>query len=102
MPVTLQVLYPISEGATFDYDYYTTTHFGIVKEILGGNGMTSDSASKGLAGGPDVASPFFAIWTGVFPDMATLEGALAVAGPVLADIPNYTNVAPQMMIGETL
>lgn len=102
MPATVQVLYPVSDGATFDYDYYTTTHFALVKKVLGANGMTSDSASKGLAGGPDVPSPFFAIWTGVFPDMATLQGALAEAGPVLADIPNYTNVQPQMVIGETL
>ena len=60
------------------------------------------SASKGLAGGPDTPPDFHAVATLTFKDMDTLQAALAVADPVLADIPNFTNSQPQMLIGEVL
>ena len=46
MTATLQVLYPTGDGTTFDYDYYTATHFGIVETQLG-----PCSARAGLAQG---------------------------------------------------
>jgi uncharacterized protein (TIGR02118 family) len=101
MSVTLQVLYPISNGSTFDFDYYTATHFPLVGEHMGPH-IEAISASKGLAGGPDTPPAFHAVATLTFADMDKMQAALAVAGPVLADIPNFTNSAPQMLIGEVL
>jgi hypothetical protein len=37
-----------------------------------------------------------------FDDMDKLHAALEVAGPVLADIPNFTNTEPKMLIGEVI
>ena len=99
MAMTVQVVYPVGEGKTFDYDYYFSTHKDLVDTHFGANGMTEGFASRGVAGGPDTPSPFFAIFTARFPDEATMNAALAAAGPVMADLPNFTNVAPQMMIG---
>ncbi len=101
MPVTLQVLYPVAEGTTFDHDYYATTHMGLVMEHMGPH-LSSAQASKGLAGGPDTPAGYYAIATLAFADQAALDSAMEVAGPVLADIPNYYNAAPQMLIGEVL
>ena len=107
MSVALQVLYPISEGSSFDFDYYSETHFPLVGEHMGPH-IDAVSASKGLAGGPDVPPAFHAVETLTFRDMGALQSALAVLGPVLglgpelADIPNFTNSAPQMLIGEVL
>lgn len=101
MSVSLQVLYPFSTDATFDHDYYTATHIPLVGEHMGAH-IQSTSISKGIAGGPDVPAGFYVVATMVFAAMENLQAALEVAGPVLADIPNFTNVAPQMLIGEII
>lgn len=101
MHVSLQVVYPVADDTTFDYDYYFSTHMEIVDEHFGPH-LAGATASKGIAGGPDRPSPFYAIATLVFADQAALEAALANGGPVIGDIPNFTDSKPQMMIGEVV
>ncbi len=101
MAVSLQVLYPISEGSTFDYDYYAKTHLGLVEQHLGPF-LEMVLVTKGHAGGPDTPPAFYAIATMTFADQAAFDGAMGATGPVLADIPNYTNCTPQMLIGEVI
>jgi len=100
MALTLQVLYPITDGSTFDDDYYASTHMGLVRAHMGPY-IKSTVVTKGLAGGPDTPPAFHAVATMVFADQGALDAAMAVAGPVLADIPKFTNAAPQMLIGQT-
>ncbi|GAA6181262.1 MULTISPECIES: EthD family reductase [unclassified Shimia] len=99
MAVSLQVLYPVGEGTTFDHDYYSATHMALVAEHMGAH-IVSAQASKGLAGGPDVPPPFHAIATITFTDQAAMNAAMGASGPVMADIPNFTNVQPQVLIGQ--
>lgn len=101
MSVSLQVLYPVGDNTQFDYDYYTTTHIPLVGEHMGAH-IDSTSISKGLAGGPDVPAGFHAVATMIFTSMDNLQAGLGVAGPVLADIPNFTNSEPKMLIGEII
>ena len=101
MSVSLQVLYPVADNTHFDYDYYTATHLPLVGEHMGAQ-IQSTSISKGLAGGPDVPAGFHAVATMVFVSMENLQAALEAAGPVLADIPNFTNSEPKMLIGEII
>ncbi len=101
MAVSLQVLYPVGEGTTFDHDYYATTHMALVGEHMGAH-IASAQASKGLAGGPDVPAPFHAIATLTFADKSAMDAAMERADPVMADIQNFTNVQPQILIGEIL
>lgn len=101
MAVSMQVLYPVADGTTFDFDYYGSTHMALVQEHFGAH-MQSAQASKGLAGGPDTPPPYHAIATLVFDSQDDLNAAMANAGPVLGDIPNFTNVQPQVLIGEVL
>jgi len=100
MPITLQVLYPIADETHFDDAYYASTHMDLVNEHMGAHIQTT-VVTKGLAGGPDTPPAFHATATMVFADQAALDAAMAQAGPVLADIPNFTNTAPQMLIGQT-
>ncbi len=90
MAASLQVLYPVGDDTHFDHDYYTTTHIPLVGEHMGEH-IASTSISKGLAGGPDVPAGFYVVATMVFASMDNLQAALEVAGPVLADIPKFTN-----------
>ncbi|MEP1931286.1 MAG: EthD family reductase [Roseibium sp.] len=101
MAVTLQVLYPIKPDTHFDQEYYVSTHMSLVRQHLGPF-LVSAQASKGLAGGPNTPPEYYAIATMVFANPEKLEDAMAVADPVLADIPNYTNTQPKILIGEVL
>lgn len=101
MSVSLQVLYPVADNTNFDHDYYTATHIPLVGEKMGSH-IESASISKGIAGGPDVPAGFYVVATMVFASMENLQATLEVAGPVLADIPNFTNVEPKMLIGEII
>lgn len=101
MSVSLQVLYPISDGTTFDVDYYKAIHLPLVSEHMGDH-IDSVLVTYGLAGGPDVPPGYHAVASMVFANQEALNAALGVAKPVLNDIPNFTNVAPQMLIGEVI
>ncbi|KIC17002.1 EthD family reductase [Leisingera sp. ANG-Vp] len=101
MPVSLQVIYPVSEESRFDHGYYASTHMELVDAHIAPH-TQSIVVTKGLAGGPDVPPPFHAVATMVFTDQAALDAAMQAAGPALADIPNFTNVQPQILIGEVV
>lgn len=101
MAVSLQVLYPVGDDTTFDFDYYSTKHMEIVGSSMGPH-IDAVVVTKGLAGGPDTPPAFHAIATITCKDQATLDAMLAAAEPALADIPNFTNVQPQMLIGEVI
>ncbi|MFL4470279.1 EthD family reductase [Tateyamaria armeniaca] len=100
MAITLQVLYPVTDGSHFNDAYYAKTHMGLVDAHMGQH-IQDMVVTKGMAGGPDTPAAFHAIATFVFADKADLDAALAAAGPVLADIPKFTNATPQMLIGQT-
>jgi uncharacterized protein (TIGR02118 family) len=101
MAITLQVLYPVGPDTHFDYDYYFEKHFKVVGDCIGSE-ISSTHVVKGLAGGPDVPPPFYAIATMEFASQKNLENAMANVGPAIDDIANFTNVQPQMLIGETV
>ncbi|KIC11841.1 ethyl tert-butyl ether degradation protein EthD [Leisingera sp. ANG-M1] len=101
MPVSLQVIYPVSAESRFDHGYYAATHMALVDEYIAPH-TQSIIVTKGLTGGPDVPAPFHAVATMVFADQAALDAAMQAAGPALADIPNFTNVQPQILIGDVV
>lgn len=101
MAMSLQVMYPIADDTTFDYDYYFATHMKLVAQYMGTN-LQSTFVTKGLAGGPKTPPGFYAIATMVFGDQAAMDAAMAASGPVLADIPNFTNCQPQMLVGQVV
>lgn len=101
MPVSLQVIYPVSEDSTFDHAYYAATHMALAGEHMGPH-METSLVTKGLAAGPGVPAPFHAIATFTFADKDAMKAAMKASGPVMADIANFTNVEPQVLIGETI
>ena len=99
MAITLQVLYPVADGTHFNDAYYASTHMNLVTEHMGQH-IQHAVVTKGMAGGPDTPPAFHAIATFVFADKNALDATLAASAPVLADIPNFTNATPQMLIGQ--
>lgn len=102
MTITVHVAYPRTEDARFDFDYYSRKHMPLVKAQLGAAGMTAFTASRGIAGLPDEAPPFFVVATLTFPDEETLQTAIGTADEVVADIANFTDVQPQFLIGSVM
>ena len=101
MAVSLQVIYPVTDGTHFDYDYYLSTHMALVGEHMGPH-IQSTLVTKGIAGGPDTPSPVYAVASIVFADQDAMNAAMAASGPVMGDLPNFTDVAPQVVIGEVV
>jgi len=101
MSVSLQVIYPISEGTDFDFDYYLGTHMPLVAEHMGPH-IDRTLVTKGLAGGPKTPPGHYAVATMVFADAAAMDAAMRASGPVMADVANFTNVQPQILVGEVI
>ena len=101
MTVSLQVLYPVTKATSFDHDYYATTHMALVGEHMGPH-LTSTHVVKGLAAGGEAPAGFYAIATMNFADEAAMQAALAAGGPVLADISNYYNGQPEILVGTVI
>ncbi len=101
MSVSLQVIYPIGTETHFDFDYYVGTHLPLVGEHMGSH-IERTVVTKGIAGGSEAPAGHYAIATIMFEDQDAMNDAMSKAGPVLADLPNFTNVKPQMLIGEVI
>lgn len=92
--IRVTVNYPQTEGATFDHDYYRATHIPLCLSSW----PTAKSASidKGV-NGPNVAAVHF-----TFDSMEAFQAALGspATAAVMADVANYTTIAPVMQISE--
>lgn len=102
MALSLQVIYPADDGSKFDMDYYLGTHMPLVGQHMGAH-IEQVLLTKGLAGGaPGAPAPFHAVATMTFADQSALDAALSKAQPVIADIANFTDSKPEMMVGEVI
>ena len=91
--IRLTVSYPSTEGATFDHDYYRNKHVPLAVKAWGLDGAEID---KGVDG-PYVAAVHFK-----FESLEALNAAMGGAGTgeVLADVANYTSIAPVLQTSE--
>ena len=91
--IRLTVLYPTTEGATFDHDYYRDKHVPLAVKTWGLDGAEID---KGVSG------PYLAAVHFTFESNEALQKALTAegTGAVMADIANYTNSTPVTQISE--
>ena len=82
--IRLSVFYPSTEGATFDHDYYRNSHIPLCVKTWG-------------LDGPNVAAVHFK-----FASPEALQAAMGAAGTadILADVPNYTSIAPVLQTSE--
>ena len=91
--IRLSVYYPKTEGASFDHDYYRDKHVPLAVQTWGLDGAEID---KGVDG-PHVAAVHFK-----FESLEALGSAMGVDGTadVLADVANYTTIAPVLQTSE--
>jgi len=94
--IKVSVLYPAGEGSTFDLDYYKAKHVEIVNRTLK---PTRFDIDKGIDG-----QPFMAVGHLYFDSLEAMQAGMGSpdAGEAIADIPNFTNVQPQLQISEVV
>jgi uncharacterized protein (TIGR02118 family) len=100
--VRISVLYPNEPGKKFDHDYYINKHMKLVRDRLGAFGVVRTEVDKGMAGGaPGSTAPYVAIGHVYANALAEFQKGMGQHGQeIMADIPNYTNIQPQMQISE--
>jgi uncharacterized protein (TIGR02118 family) len=101
--IKVSVMYPFSEGKTFDMEYYENKHMPMVAEFLGSN-LVKYTIEKGLASGiPNTPLPFMAIGTFYVKDLAAYQAAIAPnRDAIRADFPNYRNATPVILVSEVV
>ncbi len=101
--VRLAILYPNAPGARFDMKYYVERHMAGAHQMLAAYGLRRvevDRAVGTVGGGP---APYACIGYFYFESADALQRGLEAHGATLAaDVPNYTDIAPQLQIGEVM
>jgi uncharacterized protein (TIGR02118 family) len=101
--IKISVMYPFAEGKTFDMEYYETKHMPMVAGFLGSN-LVKYTIEKGLASGiPNQPLSYLAIGTFYVKSLSDYQAAIAPnRDAIRADFPNYTNVAPIILVSEVV
>jgi uncharacterized protein (TIGR02118 family) len=91
--IRLSVYYPAADGAKFDHDYYRDKHVPLCTSTWNIKDVEID---RGVDG-PYVAAVHFK-----FPSQEALQAAMAGegTGAILADVANYTDIAPVIQTSE--
>lgn len=99
--IKVSVMYPSSDGCTFDMAYYCDKHMPMVQELCG-EACKGISAEQGIGGGrPGEPATYVAIGQLLFDSVDAFQAAFGPhAGTIMADIPNYTNTTPTVQISE--
>ena len=99
--IRLTGLYRDTSNSEFDFDYYLSTHMPLVKKRLADFGMGDFEVERGIEAADGEVAPYICI---VHIEFLTIEGfkrGFERHGKELsADVPNYTNIAPEMQISE--
>jgi uncharacterized protein (TIGR02118 family) len=98
--IRLTIMYPESEGATFDMDYYINNHIAMVKEKCAP--AIKECTVEQCLDGPEPASYRVIARIGV----DTMEDFLTYVAPndpvFAADLPNFTNIRPVIQVNEVI
>lgn len=97
------VLYPNSDSATFDLDYYRNKHLPMVTELVG-DALISTQVDAGLAGGaPGLAPTYIAMGHLTFASIEAFQEAfIPHQAAVAADLENYTNTRPTLQFSQII
>ena len=92
--IRVSVFYPTTEGATFDHDYYRDVHVPLAMKAWG---LDEAEIDRGIDG-PNVAAVHLK-----FESLDAMGEAMAgpLTGDVLADVANFTTIAPVLQTSET-
>lgn len=101
--VCISVFYANASGKKFDHEYYARTHMPLVMARCKAFGLIRYEIDTGLAGrAPGSPAPFVCIGRLYFDTLEGFQQAMAAHGPeILGDVPNYTDIEPQLQVSQT-
>lgn len=93
--IRMSVLYPRTDGATFDHDYYRDRHVPLCRDTWHPARVEID---KGLDG------PYVAAVHLFFESPEAMQAALAGPGTaaIIEDVANYTSITPVQQLSEVV
>jgi len=95
-------MYAGAPGKKFDWDYYMKKHIPAVRQLVG-HGLVRVEVDKGIGSAqPGAAAPFVAIAYMYFNTMEDMLKVQSQSGASMADIPNFTDIQPQIQISEMM
>ena len=101
--IKVSVMYPNRPGSRFDHAYYRDTHMPLVKERMGER-CKFYTVDKGLSSDTPGSAPTYVGMCHIYCD--SVEAFQAGFGPhakeIMADIANYTDIAPVVQISEVV
>jgi uncharacterized protein (TIGR02118 family) len=102
--IRVSVLYAVGENNKFDMDYYLQKHMPMVRERLSAGGLVRAEIDKGLSGAvPGSPPPYAAAAHLYFNSIPEFQAAfMSSAAEIMGDVPNYTDVQPQVQISEII
>ena len=99
--IRITVSYPAREGARFDHGYYQQQHASLIRAQLGAHGLRRLEIDQVLSDGAGKSAPVVAAAHMLFDDLPAFKAAMAAGGKVLAaDLPNYTDITPLVLISQ--
>ena len=100
--IKVTVLYPNESGEKFDWDYMTGKHVPMVGQLLESGGLIRAELDKGISGpDPNAPAPYVALVHLYFNTTEEVHQAFSTHGSqIMGDIPNYTDIQPQVQISE--
>jgi len=100
--IKVSVMYPNTPGARFDHNYYRDKHIALLRELVGSN-CKSIAVDKGLSGAGRAPAPYAAMCHLEFDSIEAFQTSFGPhAKALMADTPNYTDIAPVMQISDVV
>jgi len=98
----VSVMYPKSDGSSYDRDYYLNTHMPMAREALK-SVVVKDEIWSGLSV-PGLPPATYEILLHMYVDNLESFGAefQEHAAALMADIPNFTNIQPVIELDEAV
>lgn len=93
--ISVHIMYPNTDESTFDMDYYTATHMPMLADAIG-EACLAWGATSVQSGGSWAAIG----WCRVESHDAFNSAMAEHGAKIMGDIPNYTNVSPELIIGD--
>lgn len=102
--IRVSVIYPNEPGKKFDWGYYLDKHIGARVQNLKSLGLVRYEVDKGLGTRqPGAPAPFLCIAHMYFNNIGDFQKCMAAHGAdLMSDVPNFTDIQPQMQISEII
>ena len=91
------------DGAYFDIDYYINTHVQLIRQRMESRGFLGYEIQRTVLGEADTGPEFLCTFHGYFTSLEAIQEGDELFGEELrADFANYTNISPEVHIGEVV